>query len=119
MKNRVTLIGRVVGEPKVRKFDNRNNVEIEIVSLWLSIPSGERFDRITVEINCPRAQKVAKAMGPDVIAEVQGELRHDRWKAKDTGQWIGKVYVAVDPGQGVLRSQGKAAASDAREAATA
>lgn len=118
MTNRVTLIGRVVDEPKVRKFESRKaGGEIEIVSLWLSVPSGERFDRFTVEINCPRAQKVAKAMGPDVMVEVQGELRHDRWKAKDSDRWVGKVYVAVDPGRGTLRSKGKAVAAEAAEAA--
>lgn len=112
MKNSVTLIGQVVGQPKTRTFESRAG-EIEIVSLWLSIPSGDRFDRITVEVSCPKARRIAKTMAPDIIAEVHGELRHDRWKAKASGQWTGKIYVAVDPGQGVLRSQGKGPRPDA------
>jgi len=40
----------------------------------------------------------------------------DRWKDKGTGRWTGKVFVAIDPGEGSLRSKGIASA-DVREAA--
>jgi hypothetical protein len=39
-------------------------------------------------------------MRAGVIAEVTGQLRHDRWKDKGSGKWTGKVFVAVDPGEG-------------------
>jgi len=52
MTNRVTLIGKLVDAPKIRTIEGRNG-SIEIVSLWLEAPSGERADRFTVEINCP------------------------------------------------------------------
>jgi hypothetical protein len=44
---------------------------------------------------------------------VSGKLRHDRWKDKGTGRWTGKVFVAVDPGEGAIKSLGKANAAAA------
>ncbi|MEJ0022847.1 MAG: hypothetical protein WDN76_04980 [Alphaproteobacteria bacterium] len=44
-------------------------------------------------------------MRKDVIVEIVGKLRHDRWKNKD-GQWTGKVYVAIEPAAGTVRSKG-------------
>lgn len=55
-------------------------------------------------------------MKADVIAEVTGVLRHDRWKDKATSRWTGKVFIAIDPGEGSLRSKGLAAASQAEAA---
>ena len=43
-----------------------------------------------------------------MTAEVSGKLRHDRWKDKGTGRWTGKVFVAIDPGEGAIKSLGKA-----------
>ena len=55
-------------------------------------------------------------MKKDVIVEVTGQLRHDRWKDKATSRWTGKVFIAIDPGAGTLRSKGMAA--DPSERAT-
>jgi hypothetical protein len=68
-----------------------------------------RADRFTVEINCPRVSETAKRMQAGVIAEVVGVLRHDRWKDKQSKKWTGKVFVAIDPAAGSIRSQGLAA----------
>ncbi|MBC7767429.1 MAG: hypothetical protein H7124_01440 [Phycisphaerales bacterium] len=105
MTNRVTITGKLLDAPKVRSFEQRGGT-IEIVSLWIEVRDEHRADRFTVEINCPKAAAAAKAMRADVIAEVTGVLRHDRWKDKASGKWTGKVYVAIDPGQGTLRSKG-------------
>ena len=59
----------------------------------------------------------AKAMKKGIIAELSGKLRHDRWKDKGTGRWTGKVFVAVDPGEGTVRSKGIASAQGTLEAA--
>jgi single-stranded DNA-binding protein len=107
MTNRVTLIGKLIDAPKIRTFEVRGGT-IEVVSLWIEAPSGDRTDRFTVEINCPKAATTAKAMKADVIAEITGQLRHDRWKDKASGKWVGKVFVAVDPGEGTVRSKGMA-----------
>lgn len=56
-------------------------------------------------------------MKKDVIAEVTGKLRHDRWKDKGTGRWTGKVFIAADTGEGSVRSKGMAAAAEHAEAA--
>ena len=112
MTNRVNLIGKLVDAPKIRTIEVRNG-SIEIVSLWIEAPSGERADRFTVEINCPKAAASAKAMRAGVIADISGQLRHDRWKDKGTGRWTGKVFVAVDPGEGAIKSLGKASAAAA------
>lgn len=56
-------------------------------------------------------------MREDVIAEVSGKLRHDRWKDKATGRWIGKVFIAIDPGEGSVRSKGIASEALGAEAA--
>ena len=98
--------------PKVRTLEFRGG-STDIVSLWLEVPSGERRDRFTVEIFCPRGQERAKAMRKDVLAEVTGVLRHDRWKDKATGRWIGKVFVAIDPAEGKVKSLGMADADGA------
>jgi single-stranded DNA-binding protein len=105
MTNRVTLIGTLVGDPKIRSFEAKGGT-IEIVSLWIEAPSGERQDRFTIEINCPKAGQAAKAMREGVRVEVEGVLRHDRWKIKGTDKWTGKVFVAIDPAAGAVRSLG-------------
>jgi hypothetical protein len=56
-------------------------------------------------------------MKADVIAEITGALRRDRWKDKATGRWTGKVFIAIDPGEGTLRSKGMAPQSPQSEAA--
>lgn len=105
MTNRITLLGRVLDTPKIRTFEVRDG-RIEIVSLWIEVTAGDRADRFTVEVNCPKAQTVAKALPADAMAEISGVLRHDRWKDKTSGKWTGKVYVAIDPGAGAVRSKG-------------
>lgn len=116
MQNRVTLIGKLADTPKVRKLEVRDGT-IEITSLWLEVKDDNCADRFTVEINCPKAAATAKLVKADTIAEITGVLRHDRWKDKATGKWTGKVYVAIDPGAGTLRSKG--IAPDAQQAAEA
>jgi single-stranded DNA-binding protein len=90
MTNRVTIIGTLLDNPKSRTFEQRNGT-IEIVSLWVEVSDEHRDDRFTVEINDPKAQLAAKAMRKDVLVEVSGKLRHDRWKDKASGRWTGKV----------------------------
>ena len=107
MTNRVTIIGKLVDAPKIRSFEQRGGA-IEIVSLWLEVKDENRTDRFTVEINDGKAATAAKAMKKDVIVEVTGKLRHDRWKDKATSRWTGKVFVAIDPGEGTVRSKGMA-----------
>lgn len=115
MTNRVTITGKLVDAPKLRSFEQKGGA-IEIVSLWLEVKDENRSDRFTVEINDPKAAAAAKAMKKDVIAEVSGKLRHDRWKDKATGRWTGKVFVAVDPGEGSVRSKGIASETNAEAA---
>ena len=116
MTNRVTITGKLVDAPKVRSFEQKGGT-IEIVSLWLEVKDENRTDRFTVEINDGKAASAAKAMKKDVIVEVTGKLRHDRWKDKGTGRWTGKVFIVVDPGEGAIRSKGLAADPAQSEAA--
>ena len=116
MTNRVTIIGKLVDAPKIRSFEQRGGT-IEIVSLWLEVKDENRTDRFTVEINDGKAATAAKAMKKDVIAEVTGKLHHDRWKDKATGRWTGKVFIAIDPGEGSIRSKGIAAETPQAQAA--
>ena len=110
MTNRVTITGTLVDDPKIRSFEQKGGT-IEIVSLWLEVKDEHRTDRFTVEINDGKASVTAKALKKGITAEVSGKLRHDRWKDKGTGRWTGKVFVAVDPGDGSVRSKGMAPAS--------
>lgn len=105
MTNRVTIIGKLVDDPKLKSFETRGGTT-EIVLLWVEVKDEHRADRFTVEINDPKAMAAAKAMRKDVLVEVTGKLRHDRWKSRATGQWTGKVFVAIDPGEGSVRSKG-------------
>lgn len=116
MTNRVTIIGKLVDAPKLRSFEQKGGT-IEIVSLWVEVAGEHRSDRFTVEINDGKAATAAKAMKKDVIVEVTGKLRHDRWKDKATGRWTGKVFIALDPGEGSVRSKGIAADAQHAEAA--
>lgn len=116
MTNRVTLTGKIIEDPKVRSFEARGGT-IEVVSLWIEAMSGERADRFTIEINCPKAAEAAKAMKAGVLAEITGVLRHDRWKDKASGAWRGKVFVAIDPGQGTVRSKGMTTGAPQADAA--
>lgn len=83
MTNRVTLVGKLLDAPKLCSFKARGGT-IEVVSLWIEVKDEHRADRFTVEINDPKAQVAAKAMRKDVLVEVTGTLRHDRWIAKGT-----------------------------------
>lgn len=116
MTNRITLLGKLLEDPKLRSFEARGGT-IEIISLWLEVKDEHRADRFTVEINDPKAQAAAKAMKKNVIVEVTGKLRHDRWKDKASNRWTGKVFVAIDPGEGTLRSKGIASDAPQSEAA--
>lgn len=112
MTNRITLLGKLLDAPKLRTLEGRGE-PLEIVSLWIEAPSGDRADRFTVEITCPKAANTAKALRAGTLVEVQGQLRHDRWKDKTTSRWTGKIYVAIDPGQGQVRSKGMAETPEA------
>jgi single-stranded DNA-binding protein len=116
MTNRVTITGKLVDAPKIRSFEQKGGT-IEIVSLWLEVKDENRTDRFTVEINDGKAAAAAKAMKKDVIVEVSGKLRHDRWKDKASNRWTGKVFVAIDPGEGTIRSKGVASDTQQSEAA--
>jgi single-stranded DNA-binding protein len=107
MTNRVTIIGKLLDQPKSRTFEQKGGT-VEIVSLWVEVRDDNRTDRFTVEINDGKAATTAKAMKKDVLVEVTGKLRHDRWKDKATNRWTGKVFVAIDPGGGTVRSKGMA-----------
>ncbi len=108
--NRVTLTGKLIEDPKSRTYEYRG-ASTEVVSLWLEVRSGERNDRFSVEIYCPKQQEAAKGMRKDVLAEITGVLRHDRWKDKASGKWIGKIFVAIDPAEGTVKSMGMADAA--------
>lgn len=110
--NRVSLTGKLLDDPKTRTLEFRG-ASTTIVSLWLEVQSGERADRFTIEIFCPAQQEAAKAMRKGVLAEITGVLRHDRWKDKGTGRWIGKVFVAIDPANGKVKSLGMAENAEA------
>lgn len=116
MTNRVTITGTLLDAPKLRGFEQRGRA-IEIVSLWVEVKEGDRIDRFTIEINDGKAATVAKAMRKGVVVEVAGKLRHDRWKEKTSGRWTGKVFIAVDPDDGVIRSLGLAEDAERAEAA--
>lgn len=116
MTNRVTITGKLLDAPKIRSFEHKGGT-IEVVSLWVEVKDEDRADRFTVEINDGKAATAAKAMKKDVIVEVTGKLRHDRWKDKATNRWTGKVFVAIDPGEGTLRSKGIATDAPQSEAA--
>lgn len=103
--NRVTLIGKLLDAPRVRSFETRNG-PLETVSLWIETQDNGRSDRFSVDITCPKQGAAAKAFAKDVIVEVHGKLRHDRWKDAETKRWTGKVYVAIDPAEGTVRSKG-------------
>ena len=115
MTNRVTIKGKLLDEPKLRSFEQRGGT-VEIVSLWIEVTDEHRADRFTVEINDGKAAEAAKAMHKDVIVEVTGKLRHDRWKHKESGRWTGKVFIAVDPEDGAVRSLGLSETRQAKAA---
>jgi len=107
MTNRAIMIGKLLDAPKIRSFEQKGGT-IEVVSLWVEVKDHVRADRFTVEINDGKAATTAKAMKKDVIVEVSGKLRHDRWKDKAANRWTGKVFIAIDPGEGSVRSKGLA-----------
>lgn len=107
MTNRVTLLGKVLDAAKVRSFEARSGT-IETVSLWIETSDGLRTDRFTIDIACPKAGAIAKTLPAGALVEINGKLRHDRWKDKQTQRWTGKVFVAIDPGEGTIRSKGMA-----------
>jgi len=116
MTNRATIAGRLVEAPKVRSYESRNE-PVEIVSLWVEVPDGNRAHRFTVDVTCAKAGAVAKGLPENALVEVTGKLRHDRWKDKESGRWVGKVLIAVEPGGGTVRSKGMASPPAGEETA--
>lgn len=112
MTNRITVLAKLLDAPKVRSWESRNGT-VETISLWIEVSDGERKDRFTVDVGCPKASTVAKALPKGALVEATGALRHDRWKDKDTGRWVGKVFISVEPGQGTIRSKGMAPGAEA------
>lgn len=112
--NRITLTGTLVADPKARSFEARGQ-KFEVISLWIEVKDGSRTDRFNVDVNDGKAASAAKDMREGVIVEVTGKLRHDRWKDSESKRWTGKVYVAVDAGEGTVVSKG--IAEDAKAAA--
>ncbi len=112
MTNRITLVGKLLDAPKLRSFEARGGT-VEIVQLWIEVADGNRKDRFNVDINDGKAATAAKSMKKDVIVEVTGKLRHDRWQDQMTKAWRGKIFVAVDPGEGAVRSKGMAPDTEA------
>jgi hypothetical protein len=55
----------------------------------------------------------AKALPRDALVEITGKLRHDRWQDQATKAWRGKIHIAVEPGEGSVRSKGLATAGEA------
>jgi len=106
MTNRITLLAKLLDTPKVRTWESRNGT-VETVSLWIEVSDGDRKDRFTVDVGCPKASTIARALPKGALVEATGTLRHDRWKDKDS-RWVGKVFISVEPGQGTIRSKGMA-----------
>ena len=96
MTNRVTLIGKLLDAPKIRSFEARG-ATLETVSLWIETSDGARVDRFTIDVTCAKAGAAAKALPAGALVEINGKLRHDRWKDKQSQRWTGKVFIAIDP----------------------
>ncbi|WP_135213202.1 hypothetical protein [Vitreimonas flagellata] len=110
MTNTITLGGKLLSEPSVRSFEARKG-KVEVVSLWMEVQGHGRRDRFKVDIFCPRQQQIAKAIPEGALVEVTGSLRHDRWRDLETKEYRGKIYVAIEPSEGTVRSKGMAEAA--------
>jgi single-stranded DNA-binding protein len=75
--------------------------------------NGQRRDRFNVDVHDGKAATAAKALPKDALVEITGKLRHDRWQDQPPKAWRGKIYIAVELGEGTLRSQGFATAQAA------
>jgi single-stranded DNA-binding protein len=112
MTNRITLQGKLLDVAKVRTFEARGET-FEVVQLWIEVTDGQRRDRFNVDVHDGKAATAAKALPKDALVEITGKLRHDRWQDQAAKAWRGKIYIAVEPGEGTVRSKGLATAEAA------
>ena len=84
---------------KIRTYEARGET-FEVVQLWIEVTDGQRRDRFNVDVHDGKAATAAKALPKDALVEITGKLRHDRWQDQATKAWRGKIYIAVEPGEG-------------------
>jgi hypothetical protein len=112
MTNRITLQGKLLDVAKVHIYEAGSET-FEVVQLWIEVTDGQRRDRFNVDVHDGKAATAAKALPKDALVEITGKLRHDRWQDQPPKALRGKIYIAVEPGEGTLRSQGFATAQAA------
>ena len=112
MTNRITLQGKLLDVAKIRTYEARGET-FEVVQLWIEVSDGQRRDRFNVDVHDGKAATAAKTLPKDALIEITGKLRHDRWQDQATKAWRGKIYIAVEPGEGSVRSKGLAATAEA------
>jgi hypothetical protein len=104
MTNRITLLAKLLDAPKVRSRESRNGT-VETISLWIEVSDGERKDRFTVDVACPKASTVAGALPKGALVEATGAPsrpleRQGHWPLGRQGLHLGGARAGNDPLQG-------------------
>jgi hypothetical protein len=100
MANRITLQGKLLEVAKVRTFEVRSET-FEVVQLWIEVTDGQRRDRRQDALG-----RTPLSRSPASCATIAGRTRPPKPGA-------GKIYIAVEPGEGTVRSKGLATAEAA------
>ena len=112
MTNRITLQGKLIDVAKTRTFEARGET-FEVVQLWIEVSDGHRRDRFTVDVHDGETATAAKALPKDARVDITGKRRHDCWQDQAAKAWRGKISIAVEPGEGSVRSKGLVATAEA------
>ncbi len=110
--NRITLKCKLRDVARIRTDEARGET-LEVVQLWIKVSDGQRRDRFNVDVHDGKAAAAARALPEDALVEITGKLRHNRWQDQATKAWRGEIYIAVEPGDGSVRSRGLAATAEA------
>lgn len=94
--NNVILIGRVGGEPEVRKFESGTVKAKLTLAVNRRNKKDEKPDWFDLEAWGKTAEVIEKYVGKGKQIAVKGHLKFERWADKQTGAERSRAVIAID-----------------------
>ena len=95
--NEVRLVATLLKKPRVGVARYRGQ-RVERVTLLVDVEYAPRHDRFRIEVTCPGFVTLARSLQVGQTVLVVGVLRRTKL--------LGRIFVAIDIGQGAIAHQG-------------